>query len=235
MTVQTELSERVDVPTPRSQPWDLDILCAADWQELRKIRLQALADSPHAFVAAYAEEAQPPEEHWRDRIESSTWMVARDDGETIGLARLSTPNDEPPETVRYIESVWVEPDHRCRGVVRSMVEELEWLASTDGVSRLRLWVLDTNPAAWDAYLKLGFSPELSVEDVKETTKTTSTGQLVIERRMVKDILGSRAGYFSRRFPTDGVPVVQPKELLQGGHRIGNDTNALRRTLPPVEV
>ena len=196
----TGLPELVDAPAPSSELWDLDVLGAADWQELRATRLRALGDSPHAFVATYAAEATLPEAYWRGRIESSTWMVARIDGEAIGLARLRRPEDEPPE-VRYVESVWVDPVHRCKGVVRSMLEELESYALKKDVSHLRLWVLDTNESARDAYLKLDFSPELGADDVNRTKKTVA-GKPVMERRMIKAAAALRSRSSAGRLPTD---------------------------------
>jgi ribosomal protein S18 acetylase RimI-like enzyme len=184
MTLQ--LPERVHASTSRSESWELHVLAATDWQELQDTRLHALGESPHAFVATYAEEALLPELYWRSRIESSTWTVAREGGQTIGLARLRTPEDEPLE-VRYIESVWVHPLHRCKGVVRSMMEDLELRALDAGVARLRLWVLDTNESAEDAYVKLGYNVELP-ECIQQTRKLTGNGMPVHERRMVKDIL-----------------------------------------------
>jgi ribosomal protein S18 acetylase RimI-like enzyme len=184
MTLQ--LPERVHASTPRSESWKLHVLGATDWQELQDTRLHALEESPHAFVATYTEEALLPELYWRSRIESSTWMVAREGGQTIGLARLRTPEDEPVD-VRYIESVWVHPVHRCKGVVRSMMNRLELRALNAGVARLRLWVLDTNESAEDAYVKLGYNVELP-ECIQQTRKLTGNGMPVHERKMVKDIL-----------------------------------------------
>ena len=184
MTLQ--LPERVDAPTPRSESWSLHVLGSTDWQELRNTRLHALQESPHAFVATYAEETLLSRSYWRGRIDSSIWTVAREGGQTIGLARLRTPEDKPLK-VRYIESVWVHPVHRCKGVVRSMMEDLELHALAAKVARLRLWVLDTNRSAADAYVKLGFSSELP-ERAQRTTKVSAAGTLVYERRMVKELL-----------------------------------------------
>jgi N-acetylglutamate synthase-like GNAT family acetyltransferase len=180
------LPEQIHASTPRSQSWKLHILYATDWQELQDTRLHALEESPHAFVATYAEEALLPESYWRSRIDSSTWTVAREGGQTIGLVRLITPADEPLD-VRGIESVWVSPVRRYQGVVRSMMEELELRALDAGVARLRLWVLDTNESAEDAYVKLGYNVELP-ECIQPTRKLTGNGMPVHERRMVKDIL-----------------------------------------------
>ena len=183
MTLQAEL---VNAQTPQDEPWKFDVLLAADWRELRATRLRALRESPHAFVATYAEEVALGEKHWRSRLWWTTWMVARQGRETIGLARLRTP-DEKPSDVRYIESVWVDPAQRRRGLAREMMEELETYARTKRLTYLRLWVLDTNESAADVYVKLGYSSELP-ERVQATTKLSADGVPVYERRMVKCIL-----------------------------------------------
>jgi RimJ/RimL family protein N-acetyltransferase len=85
-----------------------------------------------------------------------------------------------------------------------MVEELEWIALATAVPRLRLWVLDTNPTAWDAYLKLGFSPE--PDHVKATTKSDG-GRPVLERRMVKDLLGPRTPRPVGNYSPNGAPLT----------------------------
>jgi ribosomal protein S18 acetylase RimI-like enzyme len=185
MTLQAD-PDRLHARAPSSEPWELDVLGPAEWQSLRTTRLRALADSPHAFVATYSTEAMLSEAYWRGRIESSTWLAAREGDGIIGVARMRGAHDEP-EDVRYIESVWVHPLHRCKGVVRSMMEELELYALAARVARLRLWVLDTNRSAADAYVKLGFSSELP-ERAQRTTKVSAAGTLVYERRMVKELL-----------------------------------------------
>jgi ribosomal protein S18 acetylase RimI-like enzyme len=183
MTLQAEL---INAQTPRHEPWDFDVLLAADWRELRATRLRALRESPHAFVATYAEEVALGEKQWRSRLRWTTWMVARLDGETIGLARLRRPDEELSD-VRYIESVWIDPAHRRKGLARAMMEELESYARNRTITQLRLWVLDTNPLAWKAYIELGFAPEQGEQDVQDTRKRTSSGTRVKERRMSKDI------------------------------------------------
>jgi ribosomal protein S18 acetylase RimI-like enzyme len=86
----------------------------------------------------------------------------------VGCARLVADANLPD--ARYIESVWVHPDFRRRGIVRTMVGRLEELAQEAGAQELRVWVLDTNSAAWDAYLKLGFADEGTTAPVRHPAK-----------------------------------------------------------------
>lgn len=59
----------------------------------------------------------------------------------------------------WIQSVYVHPDHRRRGVFRSLYDHLETLAAADpGVVGLRLYVEQENRAARATYKRLGMTP-----------------------------------------------------------------------------
>jgi ribosomal protein S18 acetylase RimI-like enzyme len=139
-----------------SESLQLQLLAPADWRVLRAARLQALLDSPHAFMSSHARESGWGELEWRRLFDAATWIIAREAEEVIGLVRSIA---EPPcSKTRHVESVWVAPSHRRRGVCRAL---LEVLAETDrrvGVTELLLWVLEDNDDAWRAYEALGFQP-----------------------------------------------------------------------------
>ena len=42
---------------------------AAEWRELRELRLRALADAPEAFASTLAREAAFPDDVWRQRAQ----------------------------------------------------------------------------------------------------------------------------------------------------------------------
>jgi GNAT superfamily N-acetyltransferase len=121
------------------------------------MRLAALCDSPSAFVNTWAAEWEWRRERWHDCFIGRMWTVAQADGGVVGIGCLAPPDEGAPRA-NFIESVWVRPQYRQRGVLRHMVEHLEVLAAFAGATELRLWVLDTNERARTAYHKLGFSP-----------------------------------------------------------------------------
>ena len=51
-------------------------LTSKDHDLLRETWLRALRESSTAFVSDYEDEAARTEEHWRDSLETSTWVVA---------------------------------------------------------------------------------------------------------------------------------------------------------------
>jgi ribosomal protein S18 acetylase RimI-like enzyme len=134
----------------------LDLLAPVDWPVLREARLSALRDSPYAFTSSYAHESTWQEPEWRRLFNAATWIVARESEKVIGLAR-SIGEPELPKT-RHVESVWVAPTHRRRGVFRALMRALAESERRTGIADLLLWVLEGNDDAQRAYEALGFEP-----------------------------------------------------------------------------
>jgi GNAT superfamily N-acetyltransferase len=135
-------------------PPDLKVLTPDDWRMLRTARLAALQDSPHAFTSSYARESKWEDLKWQRSLTTSTWLVARDGQDVIGLAKSVKVRWQPAS--RYVESVWVAPTHRRRGVLGALLYKLAETCRPIGVTELRLWVLVDNRAAINAYLALRF-------------------------------------------------------------------------------
>ncbi|MHA6621402.1 GNAT family N-acetyltransferase [Pseudonocardia sp. DLS-67] len=131
------------------------VLTRADWLVLRETRLRALGDSPHAYIARYRSESRWSEREWRERFDDAAWAVAVDRFDVVGLVGLV--GGRPPEA-HHVESMWVAPTHRRRGVSRILVNTMADLGRRAGLTHLMLWVLEDNVAAWQAYARLGFVP-----------------------------------------------------------------------------
>jgi ribosomal protein S18 acetylase RimI-like enzyme len=168
---------------------EIEFLCPADGPILSSVRLRALRDSPEAFLATPDEEAALTPADWTARIMSATWTVAWDGDVVVGIACLTSQEAKASNTPKewFIESVWVEPGYRRKGLVRRMVQKLEGQAREDGAERLQLWVLGTNDLAFDAYKKIDFYPPVP-EVVQDSPKPRGDG-FVKEHLMVKQLLG----------------------------------------------
>jgi GNAT superfamily N-acetyltransferase len=154
------------------------------WRIVRSMRLAALCDSPDAFVNTWAAELRLPPKYWQDSIADSTWVVARDGEEAVGIARLA-PAERHALQAPFVESVWVKRPYRRRHVLSQMLERLEDHARAADATELRLWVLDSNDSARDAYVKLGFN---LVVGVAQDIKPRGDGTFVKERLMIKTLL-----------------------------------------------
>ena len=127
------------------------------WQDLRTVRLAALADSPGAFLRTLAEEEAYPDDEWQRRAsdraagDDGTTFLAAVDGElagVVGAHRL--PHD--PTTVELV-AMWSDPRHRRAGVGRALVDAVVAWAHGD---RVVLWVMRGNDGARAFYERLGF-------------------------------------------------------------------------------
>lgn len=160
-------------------------LTCCEWPVLRSMRGAALRDAPSAFVTTWATERRLPVGHWQSRFVTSTWVAARDETKTVGIACLAPPDADAPRAP-FVESVWVRPIYRWQGVLRQMLDRLEFHAREADSVELRLWVLETNESACSAYQKLGFG--LVVGVTQDTAKLRQDGTPVKEQLMSKSLL-----------------------------------------------
>ena len=89
--------------------------------------------------------------------ERGSYHVACADGGVVGqMMHTHEWSDWRNGDIWWIQSVYVHPDHRRRGVCRALYEHLKALAAADpGVVGLRLYVERENAVAQAAYTDLG--------------------------------------------------------------------------------
>ena len=129
-----------------------------DWERLAEIRLRALRSDPEAFASSLAREERFREQHWRMRLRSSPWWVARTSGGgSVGLICLI---EEPgsPSTDRHVVALWVDPGARRQGAGTALLAAARAEAVAAGAETLSLWVREDNAAALRLYAHLGFEP-----------------------------------------------------------------------------
>jgi aminoglycoside 6'-N-acetyltransferase I len=66
-------------------------------------------------------------------------LVAEAEGRLIGFAEASVRNyaeGAPPGPAAYLEGIWVEPEHRRRGVARALLAAVEAWARRQGLAHL---------------------------------------------------------------------------------------------------
>jgi RimJ/RimL family protein N-acetyltransferase len=136
-----------------------------DWQEFRRLRLEALRLEPTAFVEQHAASAAEPDEYWQERVrrgataESSATFVAIRERRLIGKATGFVDTDVAEPTVHLV-GVYVTPEFRgAKGGVAAAVvgAVMRWARDVAGVPRVRLFVTETNGRAEAFYKRLGFT------------------------------------------------------------------------------
>lgn len=128
---------------------------------LRAIRVRALTDAPTAFGQPLAEAQEKPDDYWEKWV-----LVASEDSDHaaylgghgdswLGMAGGFVMDDEPESAMLY--GMWVDPRARGTALAADLVAAvLEW-AQTTPVTRVILWVTETNTRARRFYERCGFT------------------------------------------------------------------------------
>ncbi|MEC4886467.1 MAG: GNAT family N-acetyltransferase [Scytonema sp. PMC 1070.18] len=135
-------------------------LTKLDAEDYRNIRLEALYNNPDAFGTMYDEEAIITIDKFRERIpvDNNNFILGcYQDKELIGIVAFH-------QTVRiklrhkaYIRSMYVQPQHRGKGIGKLLLNELiERAKAINEVEILLLDVVTNNFSAKQLYLSFGF-------------------------------------------------------------------------------
>jgi GNAT superfamily N-acetyltransferase len=135
----------------------------ADWPVYRDLRLRALADSPQAFCATFAEESTRADDVWAARLAAPALGAHRQgwpfmavlDEAPVGLAWVKL--DGPDAASATLYQVWVAPEARGRGVGAAMLDAAIAWARTRRLRALHLGVTTGDTAAVRLYLRAGFA------------------------------------------------------------------------------
>ena len=132
-----------------------------EWEQYRSVRLNALEESPEAFVATVDEERAYDEDFWRNRMRRSQRLLAEQDGAPVGVASVGQARQEgEKENAKVAElfGLWVTPAARGTGVASQLVQAGADAARKQGRSHLAYWVGADNGRAVAFASGFGFRP-----------------------------------------------------------------------------
>lgn len=129
---------------------------ADDWQQVRELRLEALADTPIAFAEHLADGLAADEANWRARAARGTnphsaYLAAIDDDRWVGTMGGFISPEGP-----LLVGVYVSPSHRSTSVAVDLLAGIEAWARTEG-DALLLHVHEQNPRARAFYARQGYT------------------------------------------------------------------------------
>jgi GNAT superfamily N-acetyltransferase len=135
---------------------------ADESERLRRIRLDALAEAPHAFDSPLQDERALPAEVWERRAaagaagDTAVTFFAEDQEDCIGLVTGLWEVEGPGRAL--VVSMWVTPQARGRGAGRRLLDAVVGWAAERGARQVDLWVTEGNDPARVLYEKAGFAP-----------------------------------------------------------------------------
>ena len=132
--------------------------CAkGDWEDLRAIRLEALADTPDAYGSTYEESALWSDAQWKNAASTRLYYLAERDGRVVGMVSGGY-NDAYPGT-RWLYGMYVTPSERGTGTSAQLVRTIGEWARSNGAAEVYLHVTTSLPRARAFYEKVGFKPD----------------------------------------------------------------------------
>ncbi|WP_049413270.1 GNAT family N-acetyltransferase [Stenotrophomonas geniculata] len=134
-------------------------LSAEDAEILWQARLQALCESPAAFLSTLAEAQNDSAEVMRAQLADpgTRYFGAFIDGMLAGFLRYVRPMRMARRHTAEVHSIHVGTDHRGQGVARQLLLAAFAAARAEGIESLSFTVLADNTAARALYESLGFS------------------------------------------------------------------------------
>lgn len=135
---------------------DIKLLVPDEWLRLRGIRLSALHDSPHAFLATYEQERAYGEDRWRAEFDRGDWSIGLIEGRPVSLLGVTREPGAPAQEC-YLEYLWVARKYRHSGIAHSMLAITFERLRASGTTTVFLWVLDGNETAMHFYKNVGFT------------------------------------------------------------------------------
>src|SRR5574342_431473 len=135
-----------------------------EWETFRRLRLEALKDSPLAFVEQYDESLAKPDEFGRERVrhgatdEDRGTFVAVHDGRFVGKATCFVDPEVTDARAAHLVGVYVTPQARGTGVAQELVSAImRWAYEQAGAEVVRLFVTEINERAESFYRRIGFA------------------------------------------------------------------------------
>jgi ribosomal protein S18 acetylase RimI-like enzyme len=128
-----------------------------DWDECRRIRLAALAESPMAFAATLADEQDLGEKDWRAQLTNGTTFLARGVDHRV-LGTVTAIPDAYAADLLHLVAMYVVPEARGRGYGRALVDAVVHAAEEAGAKGVVLAVASGNDRAERLYRAAGFRP-----------------------------------------------------------------------------
>ena len=134
----------------------------SEWKAYRDLRLRALGDAPDAFGSTLAMERERTEDQWAESLAlASASGLDLPLGAFVGALPVGLTwarADATDDAIIHLFQMWVAPEHRGRGLGRSLlITAIQW-ARDRGARAMLLGVTCGDTAAARLYASAGFEP-----------------------------------------------------------------------------
>lgn len=151
------------------------------WRDYKRLRLEALKESPLAFGDAFEEEASSRERKWRKYMKPVSF--ATNAGEPVGMIMCVFGEGVKFRHIAEIYSFYVTPVHRGKGIGKKLLNHAVSMAKKNTrILKIRLYVNERQRAAIGLYRKAGFVVVGRLEREMKVGRTLYT-MLIMEKAL----------------------------------------------------
>jgi len=133
----------------------IKLLTADDWKIWKKLRLEALQDSPMSFGSSYEEELHWPDLEVQNELNKSNIFGAFVDDMFVASAGFYTLNSMKTKHRGIIWGMYTHPEYRKQGIASALIQAVVTHAKSH-VNQVHLTCVTNNLAAIQFYLRHGF-------------------------------------------------------------------------------
>ncbi len=131
-------------------------LSSDHWQDYKKLRLEAVENSPQSFLAAVEETNKEKTADWKNKIKNM-FFALDDHGELVGMIGCYKEQSTKLQHIANIVSFYIKPEFRKKGLGREMIKTAIDFAKTKlEVKKVQLGVITTQTPAYELYKSVGF-------------------------------------------------------------------------------
>jgi RimJ/RimL family protein N-acetyltransferase len=138
---------------------EIRILKPVDAEDYRRIRLEALHNSPESFATSYEEEKDQSVDKYKTRFQSyeSYTFGAFENDQLVGVITLVKERLLKLRHRANIAAMYVSPKKRGLGIGKALlIEAIKKANELEGIEQVYLAVVTTNEPAKNLYSSLGF-------------------------------------------------------------------------------
>jgi ribosomal protein S18 acetylase RimI-like enzyme len=127
------------------------------WEDLKKIRLEALKSDSRAYGSSFEEEMALTKEQWQTSMNSSLFAVI--DNITVGMIRYHFETPKKTQHIANIYGVYVSKEYRNQGIGNQlMTGAISKIKEKKGTLKVKLTVNPLQESAVRLYTRHGFTP-----------------------------------------------------------------------------
>jgi len=130
---------------------------ADDWEDFKRIRLEAFATDPLAFSPKQVREAANySEETWKEYMtkREAVVLTAKENNKIVGLIGSYKESDE----IAVIWGTYVNPSYRGRGIGKKLLQKIiNSIEKDNSTKKIKLWVEENHHVAKSLYEQFGFN------------------------------------------------------------------------------